>query len=117
MGLLRWLERKLFTGEVLRDYGTLGQLTGVATARQVSLLLCKRHGQVQLVLRTRTPGGLDWYPVKVCTALAAKLAEVAEDVRRVVETGTLDASPERSVPAAQTAICELPAAQTAICER
>jgi hypothetical protein len=105
MGLLRWLERKLFTGEVIRDYGILGQSPGVAAPRQVSLLLCKRHGQLQLVLRTSTPFELNWYPVKASAALAAKLAEVAEDVRRVVETGTLDEIPKRSVQAEPTAIC------------
>jgi hypothetical protein len=106
MGLLRWLERKLFTGEVLRDYGTLGQLTGVAAPGQISLLLCKRRGQLQLVLRTGTRFELNWYPVEASAALAAKLAEVAEDVRRLVETETFEEIPERRGQDDTTAICE-----------
>jgi hypothetical protein len=106
MGLLRWLERKLVTGEVIRDYGTLGQLTGLAGPGQVSLLLCKRHGHLQLVLRTRTHFELNWYPVKVSAALAAKLAEVAEDVRMLGETGSLEAIPERPAQAEPAAISE-----------
>jgi hypothetical protein len=108
MGLFRWLERKLFTGEVIRDYGTLGELTGGSAPGQVSLLLCKRQGQLQLVLRTSTHFELNWYPVQTSAALAARLAEVAEDVRRVVETGTLDAIPEQPARAEATAICERP---------
>jgi len=85
MGLLRWLERKLVTGEVIRDYGTLGELNGVGGPGQVSLLLCKRRGRLQLVFRTHTRFELNWYPVKASAGLAARLAEVAEDVRRAVE--------------------------------
>jgi hypothetical protein len=106
MGLLRWLERRFVTGEVMRDYGSLGPLTGVPAPGQVSLLLCKRRGQFQLVLRTSTHFELHWYPVKVSAALAAKLAEVAEDVRRVVQAQTPQAIPERCVPAETTAIWE-----------
>ena len=54
MGLLRWLERKLITGEVLRDYGALGELTGISAPGRVSLLLCRRRGKLQFVLRTST---------------------------------------------------------------
>jgi hypothetical protein len=108
MKLLRWLERKLFTGEVIRDYGPLGELTGITSPGQVSLLLCKRRGQLQLVVRTQTHFDMNWYPVPASAALAAKLAEVAEDMRAVVETESLDEILERPLQDDSTAIRERP---------
>jgi hypothetical protein len=95
MGFLRWLERKFVTGEVVRDYGTLGELTGVSGPGEVSLLLCKRRGRFQLVFRTRGYFELNWYPVTASAALAATLAEAAEDVRRVVDAETGDHDPDK----------------------
>lgn len=106
MGILRWLERKFVLGEVIRDYGTLGELTGVSSPGRASLLLCKKRGQFQLVLRTSSHFELDWYPVKASAAMAATLAEVAEDIFRIVETGNLEAIPEKLVLEDQTGICE-----------
>jgi hypothetical protein len=108
MKLLRWLERKLFTGEVIRDYGPLGELTGITSPGEVSLLLCKRRGQLQLVVRTHTHFDLNWYPVRASAALAAKLAEVAEDIRTLVETEALDETPQSSLQEKSTAIRERP---------
>ena len=93
MRILRWLERKLFTGEVLRDYGVLGELAGRPGPGEVSLLLCKRRGQLHLVLRTRGHFELSWYPIKATSGVAARLAAVAEDLRRAVQTETSDAIP------------------------
>ena len=51
MGLLRWLERKLFTGEVLRDYGTLGELTGVTVPYPKAGFRCRnKECSVSVVL-------------------------------------------------------------------
>jgi hypothetical protein len=115
MGILRWLERKFFTGEVIRDYGTVGELTGVkgayswfGTPGHVSLLLCKKRGQFVLVLRTSSHFELNWYPVKVTAAMATMLAEVAEDVFRIVEMEMTDAAPEKEPPDLTTGIRERP---------
>ena len=106
MGILRWLERKLFTGDVIRDYGKLGELPGFRSPGQVSLLLCKRRGRVQLVLRTSTWFELNWYPVEASVELADKLAEAADDVRNVLQSEKFEAIPKRSIQAESTAIFE-----------
>jgi len=106
MGILRWLERKLFTGDVIRDYGKLGDLPGLRSPGQVSLLLCKRRGRVQLVLRTATWFELNWYPVEASVGLADTLSEAADDVRKLLQSETFEAIPGRAIQAESTAIFE-----------
>jgi hypothetical protein len=86
MRFFRWLESKLIIGEVVRDYGKIGELTGVGSPGNVSLLLCKRRGQLLLTFRTNSHFEMNWYPVKVTATLAATLAEVAEDIRQMIAT-------------------------------
>ena len=51
MSILKWFERKLFTGEVVQDYGDLrDERTGITRLR-TSVLLCRRKGKLQLVIR------------------------------------------------------------------
>ncbi len=107
MRFLRWLERKLFLGEVIRDYGSLGELTGVGAPGLVSLLLCKRRGQLQLVVRTGSHFQFNSYPVKVSAALASTLSEAAADVRRLLEAGAIEKTPETGIQAKTTTIREL----------
>lgn len=51
MKLFRWLERKVFLGEVIEDYGVIhdGYMGGARF--RVSLLLCRRGDQLQFVFR------------------------------------------------------------------
>jgi hypothetical protein len=86
---------KLITGEVVRDYGKIGELTGVGSPGNVSLLLCKRRGQLLLTFRTNSHFEMNWYPVKATAALAASLADAAEDIRQMIATEKLAAIPER----------------------
>jgi hypothetical protein len=99
MGLWRWLERTLFTGEIVRDYGPLGELTGAGGPGEVSLLLCKRRGQFQLVVRTRGRFDLNWYPVPLTPGLAARLARIAKDLHHFVQSMPADDSPDLPPPA------------------
>ena len=99
MGLWRWLERTLFTGEIVRDYGHLGELTGAGGPGEVSLLLCKRRGQLQLVVRTRGRFDLNWYPVLLTPGLAARLARVAKDLQSFVQPTPADDLPVLPAPA------------------
>jgi hypothetical protein len=94
MGLWRWLERKLFTGEVVRDYGPVGELTGTGGPGEVSLLLCKRRGQLQLVIRIRGRLELNWYPMPLTPGLAARLSRVAKDLHSFVEATPTDDVPD-----------------------
>lgn len=51
MGIFRWLERKLFLGEILHDYGVIEEThAGVARLR-ISLLLCRKRGEIVLVIK------------------------------------------------------------------
>lgn len=51
MGWLRWLEAKLYLGEVLHDYGVIEERQyGIARSR-ISVLLCRRKGRTTLVIR------------------------------------------------------------------
>ena len=52
MNILKWFEKKLFLGEIVQDYGDLqDQRSGIARLR-TSILLCRRKGKLQLVVRT-----------------------------------------------------------------
>jgi hypothetical protein len=88
MKFLRWLESKFITGEVVRDYGKLGELIGVNSPGSVSLVLCKRREQLQLTIRTNSYFEMNWYRLNASADLADKLAEVAEDIRRLVANGS-----------------------------
>jgi hypothetical protein len=74
MRFFRWLERKLITGEVIRNYGPVGKYLGIKDPTKILLLLCKRRGQLQLVFRTSAPFAMSWYTVKVSTDLADRQA-------------------------------------------
>ena len=91
MKFLRWLERKFITGEVVRDYGKLGELNGVNSPGSVSLVLCKRRGQLQLTVRANSYFEMNWYWLNASTDLADKLTEVAEDIRRLAANEKLEA--------------------------
>ena len=51
MKLFRWLERKVFLGEVVEDYGVIhdGYIGGAHF--RVTALLCRRGKQIQFVFR------------------------------------------------------------------
>jgi len=52
LGLFGWLERKVFLGDVIKDYGTLDDKhVGIGRLR-TSVLLCRRKGRLKLVFRT-----------------------------------------------------------------
>jgi hypothetical protein len=91
MKFLRWLETKFITGEVVREYGHLGELTGVNSPGSVSLVLCRSRGQLQLTIRTNSYFELNWYRLRASADLANKLAEVADDIRRLAVNENIQA--------------------------
>ena len=51
MNVFRWLEQRVFLGEVLEDYGTIhDERIGPARLR-TSVLLCRRGARLQLIFR------------------------------------------------------------------
>ena len=51
MNIFKWFERKLFTGDVIQDYGDLQDERTAITRIRTSVLLCRRNGKLQLIFR------------------------------------------------------------------
>jgi hypothetical protein len=52
MKFLQWLERIVFLGTVIRDYGILDDAQSGRYRLRTYALLCQRRGQTRLVFRT-----------------------------------------------------------------
>lgn len=52
MGILTWFERRLFTGEVLKDYGPVAEESQALGRRRTGVLLCRRSGRLEIVIRS-----------------------------------------------------------------
>jgi hypothetical protein len=89
MSILKWFERKLFTGEVVQDYGDLrDERTGIAR-RRTSILLCRRKGKLQLVVRnvgTAPLGASAQYSmIDVTPQTLQRLSEIISDAKTQLE--------------------------------
>lgn len=51
MSILKWFERKLFTGDVLQDYGEIQDTRKGLTRLRTSVLICRKDNKLQLVFR------------------------------------------------------------------
>ncbi len=90
MSILKWFERKLFTGDVVHDYGDIqDERIGIARLR-TSILLCRRKGKLQLVFRhigTAPLGASVRYSsLNVTPKTLERLGEIVLDARRKLET-------------------------------
>ena len=88
MGILGWLERKVFLGDVIKDYGILDdKYLGIGRLR-TSVLLCRRKGQLKLVFRTTGTSPLSasvtYAMIDATPEALAKLAEVVNDAHAEV---------------------------------
>jgi hypothetical protein len=89
MNILKWFERKLFTGDVVQDYGDLrDERTGVSRLR-TSILLCRRKGRLQLVVRnvgTAPLGASAQYSmIDVTPQTLHRLGEIISDAKKHLE--------------------------------
>lgn len=88
MGLLTWFERKLFTGEVLRDFGVLQERAAGITRMRTSILLCRRSGALQLVFRQAATAplgaGVQYIPIDVSPEALDILQAALDDARRML---------------------------------
>jgi hypothetical protein len=86
MNILKWIEQKLFTGEVLKDYGNVDDRRTGLTRLRTSVLLCRRRGKPQLVFRhtgTAPFGASVHYSMIEATPEALEhLAEIFLDAKR-----------------------------------
>lgn len=87
MGIIRWFESKLFTGEVIRDYGVLDQRRMFGMRLRTSLLLCRRRGKYDLVLRTSAyavlGASVNYSVLAVTPELIEQLQEIVSDAGRI----------------------------------
>lgn len=49
--MLKWLEKTLFTGEVIHDYGPIHKVGSGPSGTTHSLMLCRKGGQDVIVIR------------------------------------------------------------------
>ena len=86
MGILNWIEKKVFLGEVLRDYGILHQENTGLSSTKTSALLCHRKGADQLVFRVSSKAilgaSVNYVMVELTPDLPGRLREIAYDVER-----------------------------------
>jgi hypothetical protein len=85
MSLWGWLERKIFLGEVVQDYGTIqDERKGIARLR-TSVLLCRRNGRLQFVFRnvgTAPLGASVNSKIDVTPGTLHKLGEILLDAHK-----------------------------------
>lgn len=91
MGLLAWLERKVFLGDVVKDFGVLDEKRYAIGRIATSLLLCRRKGQLTLVFRTagRSPMSvmIHYAYIDATPTALARIAAVVDEARAVAEGG------------------------------
>lgn len=83
MSIFRWLEAKIFTGEVIKDFGPIYK-TGTTTAGQThTLLLCRKGGRNWITIRHSHRAilgfsvGYTIFPAETAASLAEKFVDIA----------------------------------------
>lgn len=91
MGIFRWLERKLFTGVVVKDYGLVMAKSLGAGRRSITLLLCRAHGKLQVVFRQSAwalfGGSVSYVMFEATHENLTKLAELVADTNELLRVG------------------------------
>ena len=84
MGVFRWVERKVFLGEVLRDYGVLGERRVGFARMKTSMLLCQRKERIRLVIRETgvAPFGasVNYSMIDLTSENVERLSEIVSDI-------------------------------------
>ena len=94
MGVLRWFERKMFLGDVIKDYGVLDEQSFGFGRLRTSVLLCRRKGRLKMVFRSSGTSPLsasvNYAMVDATPEWLSKLAEVVIDAQGHLDSETLD---------------------------
>jgi hypothetical protein len=89
MSILKWLERKLFTGEVIQDYGDFRDERTRISRLRTSILLCRRKGKLQLVVRNVGTAPLaasaQYSVIDVTPQTLHRLSEIISDAQKQLE--------------------------------
>lgn len=85
MSIFKWFERKFFTGEVVHDYGDLHDKSTGISRHRTSILLCRRNGKLQLVVRGVSTAPLaaraQYSMIDVTPQTLQRLSEIISDAR------------------------------------
>lgn len=82
MNPIKWLERKLYLGEVVQDYGCISERRVGVSRERVTVLLCKRGGKLFVVFRhsafayLAASVGYSFVPV----SSLSRLKEIVDDI-------------------------------------
>ncbi len=56
-----WLEKVLYLGEVIHDYGCVSEVKRIASTEKTEALHCRRNGQEYIILRITVSGWFGFY--------------------------------------------------------
>lgn len=79
---MKWIEAKSFLGHVVNDYGVVSENNFGGAFQKTSILLCRRQGKLQIVIKTAAFAYLaagvryEYIPAHC----ASRLKEIMEDV-------------------------------------
>jgi hypothetical protein len=99
MRIFHWLTQRLFTGEILQDFGDVSDdWYGVAHSR-TSIQLCRRRGRLELVFcnvsTALLAASVRYWTIEVTPQSLERLTEVVSSARRQFED---DCRNERPAP-------------------
>jgi hypothetical protein len=88
LGLFEWFERKVFIGDVIKDYGVVDEKSVGIGRLRTSVVLCRHKGQLKLAFRTTGTSPLsasvNYAMIDATPSTLEKLAEVLQDARSQV---------------------------------
>lgn len=89
--LLKWIEQKFWTGEVVQDYGNIVDDSSGAARVRIGILLCRQKGKLQLIFRRSETavfgGSVSYMKLAVTPATLERLAEIVVDARQRMDGG------------------------------
>lgn len=88
MGLFNWLERKMFLGEVVHNFGPLCEEAGGLVKTKTTASLCRQKGRTQLVFKQTNRAllsfSVSYVRLDMNTALLQKLREIDKVTSKLV---------------------------------
>ncbi|RMG40751.1 MAG: hypothetical protein D6732_03060 [Methanobacteriota archaeon] len=51
MGLWRWIEKKFWLGEIIKDYGVIQEKKVGPACSKISAMLCQKNGELKFIIK------------------------------------------------------------------
>jgi len=94
MKLFKWLESKIFLGDVIKDYGNLQDDIIRFAHMRTSVLLCRRKGKLRFTFRIvgTAPYGMSaaYFSIDVTPQTIDRFAEIMADAKTELQTTGVD---------------------------